>query len=69
MSQKKFLCRWGDWDDHAISSYENREEEVSEDFFSDSKGYEPEDINAIDMLEVGEQWDISSGNQIVLRIK
>ncbi|MDX5419142.1 MAG: hypothetical protein LPK09_07985 [Hymenobacteraceae bacterium] len=69
MNQKKFLCRWGDWDDHAISSYEKREEEVSLDFFSDNNGYEQEDINAIDMLEVGEQWDISSGNQIVLRIK
>ena len=69
MNQKKFLCRWGDWDDHAISSYETREEEVSLDFFSDNNGYEQEDINAIDMLEVGEQWDISSGNQIVVRIK
>ncbi|MCX2740734.1 hypothetical protein [Pontibacter anaerobius] len=69
MDKKKFICKWGDWDDHGISSYEPREEEVSESFFSKSNGYEEEDINAIDMLEIGEQYDITSGNQIVERIK
>lgn len=69
MEKKKFICRWGDWDDHAISSYQNKEREVAEDYFTDGNGYEEEDIRAIAMLRVGEQHDVGSGNQIVERIK
>lgn len=69
MEKKKFICKWGDWDDHAISSYQNNEREVQEDYFSGGNGYEEEDIRAIAMLSVGEQHDVSSGNQIVERIK
>ncbi|MFD2245095.1 hypothetical protein [Pontibacter ruber] len=63
------MCRWGDWDDRAINSYETREEEVSEDYFSDRNGYDTEDIEAIDTLDVGEEYDVSSGNQTIIRIK
>ena len=69
MEQKKFICKWGDWDDHAISSYKNREEEVPASFFSKANGYEEEDINAISLLHVGDKHDVSSGNQIVQRIR
>lgn len=69
MDTKRYICRWGDWDDHSINSYESREKEVSADYFTDTNGYEQEDINAIASLDVGEQYDVSSGNQIVERIK
>ncbi|GAA4435806.1 hypothetical protein GCM10023188_28150 [Pontibacter saemangeumensis] len=69
MDKKIYICRWGDWDDHAINSYESREKEVSEDYFSDQNGYEQEDMNAISSLDIGERYDVGSGNQIVERIK
>lgn len=69
MDKKKYICKWGDWDDHALNAYDNREQEVTEEYFSDKNGYDAEDINAIDMLQVGEEYDVSSGNQVVVRIK
>lgn len=69
MEKKKYLCKWGDWDDHALNAYDERTEEVTEGYFSKKSGYDEEDINAIDMLRVGEEHDVSSGNQIVVRIK
>ncbi|TPE43271.1 hypothetical protein [Pontibacter mangrovi] len=69
MEKKKYICRWGDWDERALNTYDDREKEVTQDYFTDQNGYDEEDINAIDMLEVGEQYDVGSGNQIVERIK
>ncbi|MBC5773244.1 hypothetical protein H8S95_04140 [Pontibacter sp. KCTC 32443] len=68
MEKKKYLCRWGDWDDRAINTYDTREKEVTEDYFTSANGYDPEDIDAVATLEVGEECDISTGNQIVTRI-
>ncbi|MHA6247953.1 hypothetical protein ACXYMU_08470 [Pontibacter sp. CAU 1760] len=69
MKNKLFLCKWGDWDDHGINAYEAREKEVTENYFTEENGYEAEDRNAIITLDVGEQYDVSSGNQIVERLK
>ena len=68
MDKKKYLCRWGDWDDHALNTYDNREKEVTDDYFTKANGYDPEDIQAIATLEVGEACDVSTGNQLVTRI-
>lgn len=69
MEKRRYVCKWGDWEDHALNAYDTREEEVSGNYFSDGNGYASEDINAIASLEVGEQYDVSSGNQTVTRIK
>ncbi|MBC5774349.1 hypothetical protein H8S95_09780 [Pontibacter sp. KCTC 32443] len=66
---KIFLCKWGAWDEHAMNSYEPKTEEVSEDFFSDDNGYDPEEIEAIAVLEVGEQFDVTYGNHTVTRTR
>ncbi|MFD3003098.1 hypothetical protein ACFS7Z_22235 [Pontibacter toksunensis] len=64
---KTYLCKWGDWDKHAMNSYDSKTEEVSEDFFSDNNGYDPKEIEAIASLNVGEQHDATYGNHTVTR--
>lgn len=66
---KLFLCKWGDWDESAMNSYQPKTQEVTEDFFLDGNGYELEDIEAVTSLEVGEQYEEPYGNHIISRIK
>lgn len=52
-----------------MNSYDPKTEEVPEDFFSDTNGYEQEEIVAISALKAGEQYDGRYGNHTVLRTK
>jgi hypothetical protein len=66
---KVFVCKWGDWDEFAMNSYQPKTLEVDLTFFSDGNGYEEEDIEAVQTLEVGQTYDEVYGNHTITRIK
>lgn len=57
---KQFEATWGD-------GYDPGQEIVQAEFFSGHNGYEPEDIEAIEKLEVGEFWVAPTVEQHTVR--
>lgn len=72
-NNRQYLAVWGDWytGKHELhDTYENAQKVMNFHEFTEDKGYNEEDLKAIDSLIVGgTTWQSKGKNHIVIRIK
>jgi hypothetical protein len=65
---KKYYAVWGSWQKHYPNSTDNLHRFITESFFTEERGYSPEENAKINDLGVGNKWDCPDGNHFVVRM-
>lgn len=65
--KKQFLSLHGDWES-SPESYDLQVKQVELEEFSEDNGYDKDESNAIDQLDINGVWDSPNGNHKVIRV-